>query len=219
MDLKPTRRITKSYWSITGKKPSKKTGKSHRFESTLERDYITLLEFDDQVENYIEQPLTIYYFYEGKDRVYTPDFLTIYKPSANTQPLLAEIKYKADLQRHQSEYKPKFDVAIKFAHENGYRFSIITEEDIRTVHLQNAIFLSRYIQNEVDKQLASVLLTGLSGLHQSTPETLITYCGNTANCKSELLYALWQLVARKKVNCNLDMPITMHSKIWINALK
>ena len=218
MDLKPTRRITKSYWSITGKKSSKKTGKSHRFESTLERDYITLLEFDDQVDNYIEQPFTIYYSHDEKDRTYTPDFLTIYKPSTNTKPLLTEIKYKADLQRHQSEYKPKFDAAIKFANENGYRFSIITEDDIRTVHLQNAIFLDRYIQNEVDIELASVLLAGLSGLDQTTPETLITHCGNTANCKSELLYALWQLVAKKEVNCNLNMPITMHSKIWINAL-
>ena len=219
MDLKPTRRITKSYWSITGKKSNKKTGKSHRFESTLERDYITLLEYDDEVDNYIEQPLTIYYFHDGKDRIYTPDLLTIYKPSANLKPLLSEIKYKADLLLHQSDYKLKFDAAAKYSHENGYQFSIITEDEIRTVHLQNAIFLNRYGYNEVDEELTSILLTGLSGIHQSTPETLITHCENTANCKSELLFALWQLVAKKEVNCNLNMPITMHSKIWINASK
>jgi len=132
LNLKPTRRITKSHRSITGKKPSKKTGNSHRFESALERDYITLLEFDDQVDYYIEQPLAIHYLHDGNDRVYTRDFFVVYKSSANTKPLLSEIKYKADLALHEADYKPKFNAAIKFSYENGYQFSIITEDSIRT---------------------------------------------------------------------------------------
>jgi hypothetical protein len=219
LDLKPTRRITKSHCSVTGKKPSIKTGKSHQFESTLERDYISLLEFDDQVVSYIEQPLIIYYFHDGKDRTYTPDFLTIYNPSSNTKPLLSEIKYKADLQLHRSEYQPKFDAAIKFADENGYQFTVITEEDIRTVYLQNAVFLNRFLHTEIDRDQASFLLASLSGLHHSTPEGLIGECGNTTNCKGELLYVLWQLVAKKEVSCNLNTQITMHSDIWISPLK
>jgi len=107
LNLKPTRRITESHRSITGKKPSKKTGNSHRFESALERDYITLLEFDDQVDYYIEQSLAIHYLHDGNDRVYTPDFFVVYKSSANTKPLLSEIKYKADLALHEADYKPK----------------------------------------------------------------------------------------------------------------
>lgn len=219
MNLEPTRRITKSHWSVTGKKPSKKTGKTHRFESTLERDYITLLEFDELVDKYVEQPFTICYFNDGKDRTYTPDFLVIYKPSANVKPVLSEIKYRADIQRHFSEYKPRFDAAAKFACESGYQFEVITEEHIRTVQLQNAEFLSRYLHTEIDDKIASVLLACLWDLQQSTPETLIKLLENAATCKEELLYVIWQLVSTRKVSCNLNDPITMDSKIWINSPK
>ncbi|MEI6949645.1 TnsA endonuclease N-terminal domain-containing protein [Paraflavisolibacter sp. H34] len=216
LDLKPTRRITKSYCSITGKKPSRKTGNSHRFESALERDYISLLEFDERVEWYVEQPFTISYSYNGKVRIYTPDFLVIYKPSVDAIPLLAEVKYKADLKRHEAEYQPKFEAAIEFAHEKGYQFSVITEEEIRTGGLQNAVFLNRYLHGDVDAECATILMTCLSDLQYSTPEALLTYCSNTANNKSELLYVLWQLIARRTVCCDLIVPITMNSKIWIN---
>ena len=219
LNLEPTRRITKSHWSVTGKKPSKKTGKTHRFESTLERDYLTLLEFDDLVEKYVEQPLTIRYSNDGKERSYTPDFLVIYKSSVNAKPVLSEIKYRADIQRHFSKYKPKFEAAAKFAYENGYEFKVITEEHIRTVHLQNAEFLNRYMHTEIDDKIASVLLAYLQDLQQSTPETLIKLLENVDNCREELLYGLWQLVSTSKVSCNLNAPITMHSKIWLNSSK
>ena len=216
LNLKPTRRITKSHCSITGKKPSKKTGNTHRFESTLERDYITLLEFDDQVDYYVEQPVTIHYLHDGNDRIYTPDFLVVYKSSANIKPLLSEIKYKLDLQLHEAEYEPKFNAAIRFAEENGYQFSVITEDSIRNVCLKNYDFLNRYIHQEVNIEHASLLLTSLMGLEESTPEALIAKCGTTVNHKGELLYALWQLVAKRDISCDLKVPITMISKIWIN---
>ncbi len=214
MNLKPTRRITKSHRSITGKKPSKKTGNSHRFESALERDYITLLEFDDQVDYYIEQPLAIHYLHDGNDRVYTRDFFVVYKSSANTKPLLSEIKYKADLALHEANYKPKFNAAIKFSYENGYQFSIITEDGIHT-----AFFTNRYTYEKIDEEYATCLLTGLSSLKETTPEALVTHCENIVRHREELLYVLWQLVANKEVSCNLNTPITMRSKIWINPLK
>lgn len=49
MFKKPVRKIRPSNRSITGKWPSLKTNSSQHFESTLERDLITLLEFDDEV--------------------------------------------------------------------------------------------------------------------------------------------------------------------------
>lgn len=214
LDVKPTRRITPSHLSVTGKKPSKKTGNTHRFESSLERDYITLLEFDERVDFYVEQPFTIHYLHEGKNRIYTPDFFVVYKPSVGTQPLLSEIKYKADLQRHQKDYRPKFTAAAQFAFANGYRFKVITEDEIRTDYLQNATFLSRYTQEEVDAEHASLLLTKLSALKEASPETLINQCNGNTHYKGGLLYTLWQLVAKKQIGCELNRPLTMNSKIW-----
>lgn len=215
MDLKPTRRITQSHLSITGKKPSKKTGNTHRFESALERDYITLLEFDDQVDYYVEQPFTIRYLHTGKSRIYTPDFFVQYKPSTGTKPLLCEIKYKADLQRHEKEYRPKFTAATQFAFENGYQFRVIAEDEIRTDYLRNAVFLSRYMHGEINTAHASLLVAKLSGLKEASPEVLINRCNGSINYKGELLYTLWQLIAKKQFGCELNIPLTMNSKIWL----
>jgi hypothetical protein len=215
LNLKPTRSITKSHRSITGKKPSKKTGNTHRFESSLERDYIALLEFDDQVDYYVEQAFSIHYLQVGKDRIYTPDFLVIYKSSANKKTLLAEIKYKADLLLHGEDYKPKFDAAIKFCEDNGYRFSVITEENIRTTFFRNVVFLSRYKLEQIDDGLAMLILTTLLQMKESTPEELVMCCGNASTRKERLLYVIWQLVAKNQISCDLSSPIAMNSKIWI----
>lgn len=63
--LEPKRHITKSHRAVSGKKPSKKTGKTHQNESTHERDFLTLVEFDDLIEKYVEQPFTIHYSNDG----------------------------------------------------------------------------------------------------------------------------------------------------------
>src|SRR5207249_10286259 len=123
---------------------------------------------------------------------------------------------KADLALHEADYRPKFNAAIKFSCENGFQFTIITEDNIRTTLLQNASFLNRYTHEKIDEEYAICLLTGLSSLNESTPEALITRCENITRHRGELLYVLWQLVANKEVGCNLNTPITMHSKIWIN---
>lgn len=215
MNITPTRRITKSYRSITGKKPSKKTGNSHQFESSLERDYITLLEFDDEVDDYVEQPITIHYLYGGKERIYTPDFLIIYKPTANRRTLLSEIKYKSDLLANGDDYNPKFNAAKKFADKNGYQFKVITEEDIRTEIWQNAVFLNRYAFGKIDENDSTILKTTLLALKESTPDRLIEVCGAKEKQRGELLYTLWQLVAKKEISCNLNIPLSMQSKIWL----
>lgn len=216
MDVKPTRRITPNHLSITGKKPSRKTGNTHRFESALERDYITLLEFDERVDYYVEQPFTIRYLHKGKNRIYTPDFFVLYKPSTDTKPLLSEIKYKADLQLHERDYHAKFNAAAQFAFETACQFRVITEDEIRTDYLRNAVFLSRYTQGEMDAKHVSLLLTKLSVLKEASPELLINQCSGNLNYKGELLYTLWQLIAKKQISCELNTPLTMNSKIWIN---
>lgn len=144
MPLQPVRKIPLSSRSITGKRPSRKTNIIHQFESTLERDLLTLLEFDDEVENYLVQPLIIKYLHQGKFRRYTPDMLVYYKAILNKNPLLVEIKYGEELERKKEVLAPKFDAPKKYASEKGYDFKVITEKDIGTVYLQNIKFLSRY---------------------------------------------------------------------------
>lgn len=70
----PTRKIKKSYRSVTGVLASKKNARMVASESTLERDLYHLLEFDPMVESYEEQPATLsYQLPTGQQSHYTPD--------------------------------------------------------------------------------------------------------------------------------------------------
>jgi len=78
MEYTPSRKI-----SNTGSKknigffPSIKNGRPVAFESHIERDFLYLLEYDRNVVNYYEQPFTINYKQNDRQRRYTPDFLVI----------------------------------------------------------------------------------------------------------------------------------------------
>lgn len=58
---KRAREISFKSSSLSGQISSKKLNKSVQFESSLEKDYIYLLEFDKSVGRYLEQPLIIHY--------------------------------------------------------------------------------------------------------------------------------------------------------------
>jgi hypothetical protein len=70
----PVRKIPKNYRSVTGRFPSLKNNRSVAFESTLERDFYLSLEFDEGVESYEEQPLTISGDHNGRAISYSAPF-------------------------------------------------------------------------------------------------------------------------------------------------
>jgi hypothetical protein len=72
--------------------PSKKKGKMVEMvhcESGIERDYAYLLDYDPRVVSYEEQPCKIAYFFEQKERFYTPDFAVYWREQP---PSLVECK-------------------------------------------------------------------------------------------------------------------------------
>lgn len=145
MSLTPVRKIKPSSRSITGKRSSSKTNVSQHFESTLERDFLTLLEYDDKVDDYGVQPITIHYENKGRAARYTPDMLVYFKSHVAKKPLLVEIKYLADLKKDIELLKLKFRAADIYARENGLEFNVLTEADIRTAYLINVKFLSKIL--------------------------------------------------------------------------
>src|SRR5919197_4727077 len=76
----PVRTVPKNSRSLTGLVPNPRTQAMTAFESSLERDFLLLLDFDPDVELYEEQPLKITYHDEaGQRRTYTPDVLVRYR--------------------------------------------------------------------------------------------------------------------------------------------
>ena len=178
-----------------------------QFESSLERDMITLLEYDDQVEIYTPQPVTIYYENGAKQCRYTPDLAVYYRPGIKRKPELIEIKYKAELDEKQAEYAARFAAAEKYAAANGYIFKIVTEKEIRNDHLYNIKFLSRYRRTSADNIRKESILSKFNKAEQWNVRDL-------SGDDPVLLYTVWQLVAQKALCYDMNQKLNMDTLLW-----
>ena len=108
----PARKIPKNYRNVTGRFTTSKTKDIITFESKLEKDFYYLFDFDNTVLEIEDQPFKIEYYYDGKERSYTPD---VYLKTIPGQPnIIGEVKYHEDLKENRELYRPKFEAARMF---------------------------------------------------------------------------------------------------------
>jgi TnsA-like endonuclease N terminal len=215
----PVRKIPKNYRNVTGLVATDKSDAMTGYESRLEHDSQKLIGFNLNVLRYEEQPVKIFYItQDGKRHNYTPDILINYRtdifPVKYWRPLLAEIKYRSNLFKQWSELKPKLLAARRYAKERCWDFTVITDFEVYTPYLQNAIFLlefRKYPTNHADSEL---LLNTLEAFGETDPHTLLRLITEDQTRKAELLPTLWQLVANYAIRANLERPLTMRSRIW-----
>jgi hypothetical protein len=105
----PVRPIKPNYRNITAAVASSKTTRSIMAESSLERDFLIMLDFDIGVKYFEEQPLRLEYNDAyGSSRSYTPDVYVEYRtdisPADRMKPMLCEIKYRSDLFANDPEF-------------------------------------------------------------------------------------------------------------------
>jgi len=220
-NLRPVRKTVSNGTSLTGFIPSTKSNRLHEFESSLERDFIRISEFDSNVAEFVEQPVVINYDIDGKDRTYVPDFLIHYKHSTTPgkwlKPLLVEVKYREDLKKNWSNLRPKYMAALKFCDKKGWKFKILTEVEIRTEFLENAKFLQKYKTARVSSEDFSFLMTKIHDLRMTTPKELLLCSSDNENRRASLLYCLWYMIANTVIGVDLTRRITMESGIWDNS--
>lgn len=216
----PVRTIPKNYRSLTGLVPNSRTQSMTAFESSLERDFLLLLDFDPDVEWYEEQPVKITYpDVRGRRRTYTPDVLIRYRPErvkkGRSKPDLCEVKYRDDLRQLWSEYRPKFRAAQRYARQQGWRFRLITERQVRTPYLENVKFLQSYRTLPVNDAYRTQLLSTLATLEATDPASLLAAVFEDRWQQAQLLPMLWQLVATRQIGTDLEQPLTMQSGLWL----
>jgi len=224
---KRVREINYKYSSLSGNFVSKKNdNKLIQFESSLERDYVYLLEFNPEVYCYLEQPLKINYVNsQNKRKTYTPDFLVRYRDPLIKDELI-EIKYNSDLVANYFLLKPKFQAAEEFCEKNCLTFSILTEKDIREKkpdYLKNIIFLFRYrviLQDSKNENLNEedvfLIIKTLRKLKVCSIQDLLNKLSKEAKRKAELLFYIWFLIAKKYIECDLEVKLSMNSIIWVS---
>lgn len=215
----PVRKIPKNYRNVTGVASHLKANGQAMFESTLERDFLTLLEFDPAVESFEVQPVTIHWIDDSdKARTYTPDVL-VYFHSANKPTTLYEVKYRSELRESWAELKPKFRAALRYARSKGWGFKLITETEIRETHLRNAKFLLPFIKNGPASEAdMDILDDTINRLIRSTPGELLSQIYKDEWNRARLIPTLWYLIGTRQIATDLNQPLTMSSAIWrLNA--
>ncbi len=215
--VRKRRMIIKSQ-SLSGIVPSSKNENGIWFESALERDFALILEQNPDICYFEEQPVVIEYYSDGKNRTYTPDFYVEFKPESGKKPWLCEIKFRSELRSKFSKYKSRFIAAKDFCLSEGWEFKIFTEDYIRTPHLENINFLSRYNYNDLDGSCYQLVIRTISDLGITSPkEFMLTVQDAETNLKGRCLYALWYAIKMNDVGCELvNEKLTMNSEIWLS---
>lgn len=215
----PVRKIKPSSFSYTGLIPSLKNQTSVQYESSLEADYIVLLEFTPYILKYLEQPVEISYLTDkGKTSRYTPDFLVHYHPDTEIgalfKPRLVEIKYREDLKKNWKQLKPKFQAAIRYASDQKYEFKILTEVEIRTPFLDNAKFLLSYKNLIPEWEHLERLKHTIRLLGHATVNQLLDHACQSDSLRAELIPVLWYMVSHQIILCDWHQPLTMLSELF-----
>jgi len=211
----PVRTIPKNYRNVTGIAASPKAGGAAQFESTLERDFLSLLEFSPEVEVIDPQPVKIEWLdTNDRQRSYTPDVFIQFAESCGKQPWLCEIKYRSELRAKWLELRPKFKAASHFAKERSWQFKIITEREIRTPYLANARFLISLRHLVPNAEFMEDILGYLKRSDETTPRDLIKAIRADETGQAQLIGVLWHLIATFQVGVDLHKPLTMKSRIW-----
>lgn len=125
--MKGSRKIkASSKVSIRGKHNSTKMHRMIPWESTLERDFIKLLDYDPTVVHFKFQPQRIDYTYLGKKRKYYPDFHVV---KSDMKEYIYEVKALDKIKDETN--KIKFQVGMKFCSDRNMHYVVVSEEDIR----------------------------------------------------------------------------------------
>jgi len=133
------RKVSGRGGNMIGRFPSLKMGRMIAFESLIEQDYLFLLDFEPDVLTFTEQPVQIEYFWEGKERHYTPDFHVARKTGEEI------VECKPLELVHSDENQRKFKIAREWCQSQGWSFHVVTDDEIRTgTRLNNVKLLTRH---------------------------------------------------------------------------
>ena len=225
---KRVREITAKNTSFAGIISRDRVKNNIQYESTLEKDFMYLLEYDITVKNYLEQPLKIkYQDSKGKNFEHTPDFIIDYFDGKPTK--LVEIKYETILRNQNKELQERINATKMFCQVHNLEFSIITDSFIqkeKKIELLNYKFLERYRNffEKINKKETAypifntdvaLLRSKMKILKSCTVQYLIDYITEDKNKQAELIFLTWFMVSNRFFIADLSQKLTLNSIICL----
>lgn len=209
------RTIPRNYRSLTGKVSFSGGSEAQPFESSLERDFYQILDFDHQATSATAQPFKIPYEIDGELRHYFPDVLVRYTDHIS---VVYEIKYRCDLATQWADSVVKFKAAVKFCKANGMVFRILTDKEIRAGSIMaNIQFLRGFREIPIEYGVKKRLIDGVRVLGPAlTPKILLEATYDSEDWKLRAMPVLWFLIANRMIEINFFERLTMNSHIWLS---
>ncbi len=206
------RKIKKSYISCVGYFKSYKNNNQVAFESILERDFFTILEFEDDVLSYEEQPFRINYKLNGASTRYTPDVLVTYK---NGSQKVFEVKYQNEIDSSE-ELQHKLSVLKdEIFEQKSLSFEIFTDINLNDKYLKTYTFLYRYAFLIENNEMTNKVLEAIK--KYSSPVVVKALLESITMEPSEQLKVIpyiWKEVFKNRALINMNEKITMSSIIY-----
>lgn len=211
------RKIEKSHIAVTGYFSSYKNKRQINFESKLEHDFYLLLEFDETVKSYQEQPFKVYYIYQDKKRRYTPDTLVNYIDS--TQKIF-EVKPMFKI-RNDVELQEKIGLQKqKIKEEKNLELSIFTDENMNKIYMNNIKIIYNFAFIKVNKEIQDKIRKELLKLNVPIQvKKLLDRLTSTKSDRLKYIPYLWNLVFNNLGCIDFTKKITMASIINPKGLK
>ena len=207
------RRVTHHGGNVIGRFPSLKMQRMVSFESTIERDYAYVLDFEPEVTSFSEQPLTIEYPDADRVRRYTPDFEVV---RTDQRHWLVECKPQQLL--HTDDNQRKFAAAQAWCAERGWQFEVVTDTQLRAGYrLQNIQFLTYHARFTFSAKTKSQVQTILAAHPaEMTVGEVADYLADSDLAQS--LALIWHMAFHHEVLLPLDgAPLSAQSAIRLPA--
>jgi hypothetical protein len=211
------RKIRKSHISVTGYFSSYKNKRQINFESKLEHDFYLLLEFDETIKSYQEQPFKVYYIYQDKKRRYTPDTLVNYIDS--TQKIF-EVKPMFKI-KNDIELQEKIELQKqKIKEEKNLELLIFTDENMNKIYMNNIKIIYNFAFIKINKEIQDKIRKELLKLDVPIAvKNLLDRLTNTKADRLKYIPYLWNLVFNNLECMDFTKKITMASIINPKELK
>ncbi|MFT9849398.1 TnsA endonuclease N-terminal domain-containing protein [Aneurinibacillus sp. REN35] len=166
-------------------------------ESSIERDYVRIADYDPNILEIIHQPLAIPYLYKHRKRDYYPDFKVLTKDGLVR---IVEIKPTSKIKKPENEIK--FLVGRLYCEKMGWNYCVVTDVQLRQGYLQRNLSLLRALADQhIPIQKLKYVLQMLRDSGDCTIEMLRENCNNLNS--EEFYKAIYSLIYYKKVYVNL----------------
>jgi len=203
----PVRKIPLGRRSITGAYSSVKMDRLVYHESTLERDFIYLLEFDSNVDRYEEQPMAVQYYAGRRLITHVPDFKVRYHTADKQRStVIFQVKYRDDLLTNWKKYHPALRATKRFARDHGWEARIVTDREIRIPRLQNVKRLLPFRLHLIDEDEAS-LCTELLRPSPLALKALLSFLQEHGKEPAAMLPTIYSLIVGQRISIDLDVPL------------